>query len=149
MIAKTCLCCNRTSRSAGRNVGRKYGRDYGRHRGLIESRNASRDESRDVGHNVGLSLLVTGFREWPKGVERAEDADSGPVVSGIGAAASAFGISAARAMGDERLAQRLESVADRVTWLGGKVSTSIERAAASTLAAAIRASARQQRALVR
>ena len=40
-----------------------------------------------------------GFREWPVGVERAEDADSGPVVSGIGAAASAFGISAARAMG--------------------------------------------------
>ena len=94
-------------------------------------------------------VLVTGFREWPKGVERAEDADSGPVVSGIGAAASAFGIAAARAMGDERLAQRLESVADRVTWLGGKVSSSIDRAASSTLAAAIRASARQQRALVR
>ncbi|MBL9040502.1 MAG: hypothetical protein JNM83_02815 [Myxococcales bacterium] len=94
-------------------------------------------------------VLVTGFREWPKGVERGEDADSGPVVSGIGAAASAFGISAARAMGDERLAQRLESVADRVTWLGGKVSTSIERAAASTLAAAVRASARQQKPLVR
>ena len=91
VIAKTCLCCNRTSRSAGRNVGRKYGRDYGRHRGLIESRNASRDESRDVGHNVGLSLLVTGFREWPKGVERAEDADSGPIVSGIGQCVWHFG----------------------------------------------------------
>ena len=26
-------------------------------------------------------VLVTGFREWPKGVERAEDADSGPVLA--------------------------------------------------------------------
>ena len=26
-------------------------------------------------------VLVTGFREWPVGVERAEDADSGPRVS--------------------------------------------------------------------
>ena len=94
-------------------------------------------------------VLVTGFRGVAGGRRAGRDADSGPVVSGIGAAASAFGISAARAMGTKRLAQRLESVADRVTWLGGKVSASIERASSSTLAAAIRASARQQRAHVR
>ena len=29
-------------------------------------------------------VLVTGFREWPVGVERGEDAYSGPIVSGIG-----------------------------------------------------------------
>src|SRR5262249_27660688 len=41
-------------------------------------------------------LFGTGFREWPPGIERPSDADSGPIVQGIGAAASAFGIAAAR-----------------------------------------------------
>lgn len=93
-------------------------------------------------------VLVTGFREWPVGVDRAADVDSGPIVSGIGAAASALGIAAARAMGDDALAKRLESVADRVTFIGSKVSSSIERAASSTLAASIRASGRLQPKLI-
>ena len=93
-------------------------------------------------------MLVTGFREWPVGVDRAADVDSGPIVSGIGAAASALGIAAARAMGDDALAKRLESVADRVTFIGSKVSSSIERAASSTLAASIRASGRLQPKLI-
>jgi len=44
-----------------------------------------------------------GFREYPKDVDvgwfALDDVDSGPVVGGYGAAASAFGIGAARAMG--------------------------------------------------
>lgn len=86
--------------------------------------------------------LVSGFREWPPGVERPADADSGPIVLGIGTAASALGIAAARAMGDEALAARLEATADRVTAAGGALSAQLARAAGSTLAAALRASAR-------
>jgi len=42
---------------------------------------------------------VVGFREWPKGVDRSADSDSGPIVLGIGTAASAFGIGATRLIG--------------------------------------------------
>jgi hypothetical protein len=45
---------------------------------------------------------VTGFREWPRGVERAADADSGPIIAGIGAAASAIGIGAASRAGESK-----------------------------------------------
>jgi len=40
---------------------------------------------------------IVGFREWPRGVSRPADADSGPILFGIGVAASAF------ALGDARL----------------------------------------------
>lgn len=50
-----------------------------------------------------------GFREWPRGVERRADVDSGPIVFGIGAAASALGISAAKSQGDDALAAQLEA----------------------------------------
>lgn len=89
-------------------------------------------------------LLVTGFREWPPGVDRAADVDSGPIVRGIGAAASAFGIAAARAMGDEDLARSLEGTARRATSVGSMLSSAIEHAASTTLAAAITASSRTQ-----
>ncbi len=65
---------------------------------------------------------VVGFREWPRGTDLAADDDSGPILMGIGASASAFAISAARAQGDEALASRLEGAADavsRVPGLGG------------------------------
>ena len=46
---------------------------------------------------------LAGFREYPKNIEvgwlRFNDVDAGPVVGGYGAAACAFGIGAARAMG--------------------------------------------------
>lgn len=61
---------------------------------------------------------VTGFREWPRGVERGADLDSGPIVFGMGIAASALGISAARAQGEPDLAARLERTADTVTGTG-------------------------------
>ena len=43
---------------------------------------------------------TTGVREWPVGHEGGMDADSGFVVGGIGAAASGFGIAAAKINGD-------------------------------------------------
>jgi hypothetical protein len=86
---------------------------------------------------------VPGFREWPPGVEGVADADSGPILLGIGAAASAFGIAAARAQGDAALAVQLESAADLVlsTGAGGG-------AAKTVLAEAIRYQARTQPQLV-
>ena len=47
---------------------------------------------------LGLGPVV-GFREWPRGVDRSGDADSGPIVLGIGTAASGIGIGAARLAG--------------------------------------------------
>lgn len=86
---------------------------------------------------VRLPLGVVGFREWPPGVDRAGDVDSGPIVFGIGAAASALGISAARAQGEEALAQQLEASAEKVLSLG--VGMGVERQA---FAEAIRFEAR-------
>ena len=45
---------------------------------------------------------TTGIREWPPGQGARPDIDSGPVVGGIGAAASGLGIAAAKANGDTR-----------------------------------------------
>lgn len=90
---------------------------------------------------VRLPLGVVGFREWPPGVDRGGDMDSGPIVLGIGASASALGISAARAQGDEALAKELEASADRVISLG--VGLGVERQA---FAQAIRFEARWHRA---
>jgi hypothetical protein len=44
---------------------------------------------------------VGGFREWPQGAGGASDVDSGPVVLGVGAAASGLGVGPARLYGDE------------------------------------------------
>lgn len=87
--------------------------------------------------------LLVGFREWPPGVERRADADSGPIVFGVGAAATAFGIAAARAMGDGVLAARLEATAD-VVGLAATADAATARAARSTLADAVRFQAAHQ-----
>ncbi|MDP1919440.1 MAG: hypothetical protein Q8L14_24530 [Myxococcales bacterium] len=67
---------------------------------------------------VTFPLGVVGFREWPPGVDGASDTDSGPIVFGIGAAASALAISAAKAQGDGALARQLERSAEQVMSLG-------------------------------
>jgi len=46
-------------------------------------------------------LGMTGAREWVPGREGERDVDTGPVVFGIGSAASGIGIAAAKANGDE------------------------------------------------
>lgn len=70
---------------------------------------------------------IVGFREWPRGVERKGDVDSGPIIFGIGTAASAFAIAAAKAQGDELLALQLESNANMVlsTGAGGSAATNL------------------------
>lgn len=71
-----------------------------------------------AGFLVRLPFGILGFREWPVGVERGSDIDSGPIVLGIGVSASALAISAAKANGDGALAKQLEASADRVLSLG-------------------------------
>lgn len=70
---------------------------------------------------------VIGFREWPRGVERRADVDSGPIVMGIGTAASAFALPAAKAQGDLALAAQLEGTASAViaTGVGGAAAQSV------------------------
>ena len=47
------------------------------------------------------------FREYPVDRSRGPDADSGPIIGGLGMSASAFGLAAARAQGDMEAAESL------------------------------------------
>lgn len=69
-------------------------------------------------HHLTRIGAIVGFREWPRGVERKGDVDSGPIVFGIGAAASAFAIAAAKSQGDDALAAQLEVSASTALMLG-------------------------------
>jgi hypothetical protein len=51
-------------------------------------------------------------REYPPGVERPGDVDSGPVVNGYGMSATAFALAAARANGDLETASALERLGE-------------------------------------
>lgn len=53
--------------------------------------------------------VLTGFAEWPGGVQRFQDMDSGPIVMGIGLGATGLGIGATIALGDQHRLQRLVS----------------------------------------
>lgn len=64
--------------------------------------------------------LVAGFREWPRGIDRAPDLDSGPIVMGVGVAATAFAIGASRAVGDRGRHNRLVRTMNMVYAAGGQ-----------------------------
>jgi hypothetical protein len=84
---------------------------------------------------VDRALLV-GFREWPRGRDRPADADSGPIVDGVGAAATALALPAARAMNDDALAARLQLTAAIVgQWAA--TDARLSRQSSTVLAAAI------------
>lgn len=61
-----------------------------------------------VTREVGL----VGVREFPRGTDGAGDVDSGPLVLGVSASASVVTLAAARAMGDEPLAESLDREAE-------------------------------------
>ena len=85
---------------------------------------------------VDAGVLV-GFREWPPGRDRAADIDSGPIVRGVGTAASALAIAAARRMGDDTLALRLEASAATVITLAAR-DPAVAKQAHTMIAEAIR-----------
>lgn len=64
-----------------------------------------------------------GIREYPHGTDGIGDVDSGPLVLGVSASASAVGLAAARVVGDQALASDLSREADLlglpVRWPGG------------------------------
>ncbi len=81
--------------------------------------------------------VLVGFREWPPGRDRPADIDSGPIVRGVGTAASALAIAAARRMGDDTLALRLEASAATVMTLAGS-DPQVAKHAHTKIAEAIR-----------
>ena len=63
----------------------------------------------------GESLMgFEGLREWPRGVTRKADADSGPIFFGVGASATAIGRIAASAVGQVKHRAALDSTASWV-----------------------------------
>jgi hypothetical protein len=82
-------------------------------------------------------LALVGFREWPPGRDRQADLDSGPIIQGLGSAATALALVAARVMGDRLLAARLEGTASMVETLAIN-DKALARVASTPLAAAIR-----------
>jgi hypothetical protein len=87
-------------------------------------------------HYLVDRLARVGFREWPPGRERAADADSGPIVAGVGAASTALAIAAARVMDEGLLAARLQATAFLVGQ-SARVDPTLARAADTALASAI------------
>ncbi len=58
--------------------------------------------------------FLGGFREWPLGFDGPADNDSGPIVLGVGVAATAFAVAASRAVDDDIRHQRLVLTMRRV-----------------------------------
>jgi hypothetical protein len=83
-----------------------------------------------------VDRLLVGFREWPPGQDLAPDVDSGPIVMGVGAAATAFGLAAARAVKDDATGSRLEITANTLG-TAAALDPSLAAARDSTLAQAI------------
>jgi hypothetical protein len=52
--------------------------------------------------------ICGGFREWPKGIDRKADVDSGPIIMGIGLAATGLGILAAKQIKDQETYNKLK-----------------------------------------
>ena len=65
-------------------------------------------------------LFFAGFREFPRDIDigwfNMSDVDAGPIIAGYGVAASAFGVGAARAMGDMDRAYKLAAQALVASW---------------------------------
>jgi len=75
--------------------------------GLFDRDRAKTLYTRYVEHFWLERFVAAGFAEWPGGGAGFVDADSGPVLLGIGSAASAMGIGAAVVAGDEYRRARL------------------------------------------
>lgn len=61
---------------------------------------------------VSVTLGLVGVREHPKGIDLPGDVDSGPLINGVSASASAVTLAAARRNGDHELIRVLDREAD-------------------------------------
>jgi hypothetical protein len=61
---------------------------------------------------VGTTIGWTALREYPRGVDKPGDIDSGPLVAGYSISATGFAVGAARMHGDEELYARLVATAE-------------------------------------
>ncbi len=64
------------------------------------------------GFSAQLAPLVSGIREWPRGVEGPGDVDSGPLVLGLSLSATGYGVAAAVTLGDDAWRDRLLATAE-------------------------------------
>jgi hypothetical protein len=59
-------------------------------------------------------MIGTGFREYPEGFKYRWTPDSGPILFGLGAAATGIGINAASTVGDHETYRLIEKNLDRI-----------------------------------
>ncbi|MEL7370431.1 MAG: hypothetical protein AAFN74_16045 [Myxococcota bacterium] len=95
--------------------------------GRLAPTNARALWDRYVTRHEMSAWLLAGFREWPPGVDRPADIDSGPIVMGVGVAATAFAIAASRAVGDTDRHQRLVRTMNAVYKAGGDEALKVGR----------------------
>ena len=65
-------------------------------------------------HFLKSTLMGTGFREYPEGFKYRWTPDSGPILFGLGAAATGIGINAASTVGDHETYRLIEKNLDRI-----------------------------------
>jgi hypothetical protein len=76
-------------------------------------------------HFIKTTLGFVGIREYPPGLGRQADIDSGPIILQVGAAATGIGIAATRAMGDDAAFESIVRLAETIgfpTRFGGRKS---------------------------
>lgn len=90
-------------------------------------------------------LGLSGLREYPRSIDLGEDYDSGPIVFGMGAAATGLGLCAAAAVGDEAAYASLDRTVRAGGWLAGLTrDRSLKEAWDNLLATAIRYNAERK-----
>jgi hypothetical protein len=65
-------------------------------------------------HFLKKTLLGTGFREYPEDFQYRWTPDSGPIVMGLGAAATGIGLNAASTLNDKKTFKKIEKLLSRV-----------------------------------
>ena len=65
-------------------------------------------------HFLKKTLLGTGFREYPEDFHYRWTPDSGPIIMGLGAAATGIGLNAASTLNDSKIYRKIEKLLSRV-----------------------------------
>jgi len=112
----TGLPYSRINNTTGRGIVAPRGCDLSWRISLIAHLDAARAKAMYNAYVKAFWLdrtMIRGFAEWPGGKLTKQDADSGPILLGIGMTASGMGIAASQAAGDTpRTAQLARQTAD-------------------------------------